>query len=243
MEGSAEAKVEQKEGQPGWDEYALLHARRPSGDEDVQHRIRIKQVPGSGTTGGIVWNAAKVLLQLLGAEEGEGGIRVGGRRVMDLGSGTGLLGLVENVALNLRALPEGSVEPEVQALEWGGEVAHLAPPFDLVVCSDLVFCAHNAGCLPALLHAILTLSEEGTEVVVAFQERLGWIEARFMEEVKRHFGQCREVEISEAALQRATAREGEEEFEGMSSMFHEDIGMHVYLLSHKLSSPAPSPSS
>jgi methylase of polypeptide subunit release factors len=32
--------------------------------------------------------------QLLGAEEGEGGIRVGGRRVMDLGSGTGLLGLV-----------------------------------------------------------------------------------------------------------------------------------------------------
>jgi hypothetical protein len=63
------------------------------------------------------------------------------------------------VALNLRALPEGSVEPEVQALEWGGEVAHLAPPFDLVVCSDLVFCAHNAGCLPALLHAILTLSE------------------------------------------------------------------------------------
>jgi hypothetical protein len=63
--GSAEAKVEQKEGQPGWDEYALLHARRPSGDEDVQHRIRIKQVPGSGTTGGIVWNAAKVLLQVL----------------------------------------------------------------------------------------------------------------------------------------------------------------------------------
>jgi hypothetical protein len=79
-------------------------------------------------------------------------------------------------------------------------------------------------------------------VVVAFQERLGWIEARFMEEVKRHFGRCREVEISEAALQRATAREGEEEFEGMSSMFHEDIGMHVYLLSHKLSSPSPSPS-
>ncbi len=63
------------------------------------------------------------------------------------------------MALNLRALPEGSVEPEVQALEWGGEVAHLAPPFDLVVCSDLVFCAHNAGCLPALLHTILTLSE------------------------------------------------------------------------------------
>jgi hypothetical protein len=66
MEGDrAEAKVEQKEGQQGWDEYALPHARRPSGDEAGQHRIRIKQVPGSGTTGGIVWNAAKVLLQVV----------------------------------------------------------------------------------------------------------------------------------------------------------------------------------
>jgi hypothetical protein len=80
-------------------------------------------------------------------------------------------------------------------------------------------------------------------VVVAFQERLGWIETRFMDEVKRHFGQCREVEVSDDALRKATAREGEEEFEGMSSMFHEDIGMHVYVLSHKLHSPSQPPSS
>lgn len=81
--------------------------------------------------------------------------------------------------------------------------------------------------------SLLLLVQSHTEVVVAFQERLGWIESRFIDEIKTHFSKHHQIDVGEAVLQKATAQESEEEFEGMGSMFREDIGMHVYVFADK----------
>ncbi|KAL6043800.1 Methyltransferase-like protein 21B [Balamuthia mandrillaris] len=262
-------------------------------------QLIVHQIAGFSTTGGTVWDCAIVLQKLLQRNYfGE----LSGKRLIDLGSGTGMLGLAcallgchvtltdtpqqlplltKNVEANKQVLLEGGEGsttcylPTVIELTWGqtdleGATSDFASnrPYDVVLCSDLLFCAHKYECLPALLHTMLALclppsssatqhlqeeknkeeereAEEGKEfkprVVFGFQERLPWVERAFMKELALYF-RIEEVPVEELDLA-CLRRESEEEYAGMASMFHEDPDMHIYLLFPLPHITAASPSS
>ncbi len=53
-------------------------------------------------------------------------------------------------------------------LKWGSSVAHLAPPFDLVLASDV---AYDAACVPALIATFAALCGPATRGLLAFETR------------------------------------------------------------------------
>ncbi len=124
--------------------------------------VRVRQlengeVSGIGT-GATVWAAAHVLSKYLEKEYGRVGLA--GKRVCDIGAGTGVVGFVAaalggtvtltdqasvfflletNKSLVLRDNPD--MDPACLSLclyDWGETPTHLSPPFDLVLISDCV---------------------------------------------------------------------------------------------------------
>ena len=58
---------------------------------------------------------------------------------------------------------------EVLPLRWGDSVAHLSPPFDLVLASDV---AYDAACVPALISTFAALCGPATRGgLLAFESR------------------------------------------------------------------------
>ena len=53
-------------------------------------------------------------------------------------------------------------------LRWGESVAHLSPPFDLVLASDVVY---DAACVPALIGTFAALCGPATRGLLAFEAR------------------------------------------------------------------------
>ncbi len=107
------------------------------------------------------------------------------------------------------------------------------------IYSDLVFCAHRAGCLDALLDTMVRLASTDkakgaggqAKVILAFQERLYWIESKFVGQARQFFN-VDEVPREELDL-KCLKQETEDEFDGMSDMFEEEIALHVYCLTLK----------
>ena len=130
--------------------------------------------------GGKVWDSAEVLALLL-VEWGEQ--LVAGRRVLELGCGCGLVGLVAaalgpaevvltdqvlfmaqaNLDANYPSGPERD-RTSVRRLVWGEEadVAAVGSPFDLIVGSDIIY--HGEDHL-TLAETLAALSGEGTTVL------------------------------------------------------------------------------
>jgi len=133
-----------------------------------------------------VWDAARVLCCYL--EQHEGVCK--GRKVLELGAGCGLIGILAarlgaEVTLTdtatvlpiLRLNAELNASPSdapgglhVQELEWGMDVRESFPrgQFDVIVGSDLTY-SDNLHCL--LLVTLLQLVSEDTEVVLAVPRR------------------------------------------------------------------------
>lgn len=110
-----------------------------------------KQI-GTGTT---VWDASTVLVRYLQ----RCAVDLRGKRLVDLGSGTGITGfaaaalgarvtvtdqsqilflLEQNLATNVQsgAVPAGSVS--ISEFSWGDDAAHLAPPLDYVLACECI---------------------------------------------------------------------------------------------------------
>lgn len=133
-------------------------------------------------TGGSVWEAAEVLAELLSEEPG----RVRGRRVLELGAGCGLLGIVAgalgarevtltdevlfmmayNVEANFKGQPDVHQRFKLQQLHWGNEeqIAQAGPPYDLILCSDLLY---DRSQHVHLANTIGKLSHVGTDILFA----------------------------------------------------------------------------
>ena len=122
--------------------------------------------PGWGRgvgTGGAVWPAAELLARWMLDER----MAVQGARVLELGSGTGAVGLfaagcgassvlltdgdaslcslaADNARDNRALMPDASVT--TRRYRWGGSVEALGGPFDLALASDLTYepAAHGA---------------------------------------------------------------------------------------------------
>lgn len=156
------------------------------------------------STGTRVWDMAVAMARLLERSDARGGddVAVRGKRVLELGAGSGLLGMVAHrlgatttltecaevlphleavVAANAGAL--GPEPPEVAALDW-----RAAPPaslrgFDAVIASDVLICEQWATALASVLAVV---AADATLVLVGTQRRRDGI-PHFLSATAAHF--------------------------------------------------------
>ena len=150
--------------------------------------IVIHQDPLKAGCGGNLWHAALYMCHYFENKERFPEGFFNGKRVVDLGSGTGLVGIclrklgadcvltdLQNVLPLLRAnvdenfgVGTSAAAGVVEELQWGSDVSAFRPPFDLVIASD---CTYNEHCFDLLLHTLAALSDTHTEIVLSFQKR------------------------------------------------------------------------
>lgn len=151
----------------------------------------------SSATGWLVWPVAVEFCEYIFRNQW----LIHGKSVIELGSGTGLVGIVcssmcskltvmsdpsedlpicmDNMRLNAKFLrsPEGV---HVKELYWGN-LTHLQTLknefglFDVIVGTDVVY-HQGIEVLTALVETIVSLSHTGTEVLIAYEDREGMIE-------------------------------------------------------------------
>ncbi|XP_067847120.1 protein-lysine methyltransferase METTL21D [Heptranchias perlo] len=162
--------------------YFLRAVERRSGVE-----LRIKQ-RSAGDVGCVVWDAALVLAKYL---ETSGFYRDGlhsftGKSVVELGSGTGVVGLMASALgahvtvtdleelqdlLNInindnKHLVTGSIQAKV--LKWGETVKDLPPDPDYILLAD---CIYYEQSLEPLLRTINELTGRKTCIICCYEER------------------------------------------------------------------------
>ncbi|CAM9726721.1 unnamed protein product [Choristocarpus tenellus] len=143
-------------------------------------------------TGKTLWDATQVLYNIIAAPETDNPCSVTAQRVIELGAGTGALGVgmvragaVEVVCTDLpchlgriqgTAKANGAeYSVEVDVLRWGGDVSHLNPPFDVIVMSEVLYWPAldllQEDTLEPLATTLVDLSRCGTRVMLAYKER------------------------------------------------------------------------
>mmetsp|Transcript_34592 Transcript_34592/g.47941 ORF Transcript_34592/g.47941 Transcript_34592/m.47941 type:complete len:313 (+) Transcript_34592:310-1248(+) len=138
----------------------------------------------SAGPGGRLWDGCILMAQHLAERQHSGGLA--GRRVLEIGAGLGLPGIVAasrgadvtftDKARCLALLEENARENgvadrvTVQELQWGRNVRHLKPPFDLVILSDCICHDENAVFRP-LLKTLVDVSGPLTEVLISYKRR------------------------------------------------------------------------
>ncbi|XP_051550606.1 protein N-lysine methyltransferase METTL21A [Myxocyprinus asiaticus] len=165
----------------------------------ANHRIRLSQDWNRLGVAAVVWDAAVVLCMFLEM----GNIDLKGKSVIELGAGTGLVGIVAallganvtitdretaleflsaNVRENIPPSQQGAVR--VSELTWG-ENLELYPPgsYELVLGADIVYLEDT---FPALLKTLEHLSSENTVVVLSCRIRYDRDE-RFLMELRQKF--------------------------------------------------------
>lgn len=181
-------------------EFCLQRRGEVSEGDEACSRLRIWQAAEDGI-GFQVWSAALALARYL-----EAAWSLAGLRVLELGSGPGLLGIAcahlgANVTLtdkecvlpltrknvDCNPLPPGRTNGAVQIRElaWGSDMhqGSLCQCFDLVLGSDLTYFEHL---LEPLLVSMLQIATEGTEVLLAHAHR-HTSEGRWQELFSEHF--------------------------------------------------------
>ncbi|KAJ7067976.1 putative methyltransferase-domain-containing protein [Mycena amicta] len=159
--------------------------------------IHLKLDPKSGC-GGIAWPAAEVLCRYL-ARRGSTSLR--GKTVLDLGSGTGLCGLLaaklgatayltdqapllsvmqENVALN----DELSSLCTVAELNWGEPLPPDIPLPDVILAAD---CVYFEPAFPLLVQTLSALVNENTTEVLFCYKKRRKADKRFFTLLKKRF--------------------------------------------------------
>ncbi|KAL2333703.1 hypothetical protein Fmac_014916 [Flemingia macrophylla] len=201
-----------QEGPPNQPLRLLLHHPLPS----IQSTLSIRQLPSEGLSFQL-WPAATALVSLLDSRRADpsasplsAALR-GRRRILELGSGTGIVGIaaaatlpadvtltdLPHVVPNLRFNAEanagvvgssgGSVS--VAALRWGdaGDVAAIGREFDLIVASDVVYHDHLYEPLLETLRLMMA-GGSGSEVAFLMAHMKRWKkESAFFKKARKHF--------------------------------------------------------
>ncbi|TRZ00992.1 hypothetical protein DNTS_033376 [Danionella cerebrum] len=162
----------------------------------ANHRIRLSQDWKRLGVAAVVWDAAIVLCMYLEA----GNVDLKGKRVIELGAGTGLVGIVAallgaNVTITDRAPalellsanvrenvpPDQQGAMRVSELTWGENLELYSPgSFDLILGADIVYLEES---FPALLR---TLEHLSAEVLLSCRIRYERDE-RFLMELRQRF--------------------------------------------------------
>ncbi|CEG47378.1 Putative N2,N2-dimethylguanosine tRNA methyltransferase [Plasmopara halstedii] len=90
--------------------------------------------------------------------------------------------LRSNVRTNLTENERQRVRVETYA--WGTPVEKLRPPFDCILCADVVY---EKACIKPLVQSLLALSHRKTVVFVANERRAPEIRAEFMRHLDAYF--------------------------------------------------------
>ncbi|XP_054303589.2 protein N-lysine methyltransferase METTL21D isoform X4 [Pongo pygmaeus] len=149
--------------------------------------LRLQQY-GSGGVGCVVWDAAIVLSKYLETPEfsGDGAHALSRRSVLELGSGTGAVGLMAatlgadvvvtdleelqdllkmNISMN-KHLVTGSVQAKV--LKWGEEIEGFPSPPDYILMAD---CIYYEESLEPLLKTLKDISGFETCIICCYEQR------------------------------------------------------------------------
>jgi len=177
--------------------------------QDRQLRIKeVKENPISMSFGGTVWDSAKTFLRLFEHDDFFSMENLRGKRVLELGSGTGIVGLalallgaqvtltdkpclvpllIENIHLNFdpSQLAEDHL-PRAVSYQWGQSVESLSPPYDIIVGSDITYAQESQS---ALLEAFRSLALPNlTTCFIAEEEYVEDIlESWFWNQLKKDF--------------------------------------------------------
>jgi predicted nicotinamide N-methyase len=157
---------------------------------------KLGEISGLGT-GGNVWNAVIVFSKWLEKNYGNGNHKDlwKGKNILELGSGTGMGGIVcaqimkgashivltdqkqvlpiieENINRNRDRIPELQAS-SVREFEWGSDVKSfvdpVSPPFDWIVACD---CIAPIFPLHLLLQSLIELSDENTTILIGSEQR------------------------------------------------------------------------
>ncbi|XP_040295938.1 protein N-lysine methyltransferase METTL21A [Bufo bufo] len=161
------------------------------------HTIRIKQDWKELGVAAVVWDAAVVLCMYLEA----GGVDLQGRSVVELGAGTGLVGIVAallgaNVTVTDRELAVEFLKSNVQdnlpkelehkmsvkPLNWGTGLEHFSH-FDVILGADLIYLEET---FQDLLKTIIHLSTERTVILLSCRLRYQR-DHNFLDMMRKHF--------------------------------------------------------
>ncbi|ORX91173.1 hypothetical protein K493DRAFT_53123 [Basidiobolus meristosporus CBS 931.73] len=172
-----------------------------NGHEIVIQQNQDQKIDITQNTGNIVWDGAYILSRFIQKH-----VKVKGKRCVELGAGTGLVGLVtwslggkvvlteipdlieltqKNVELNTRALVGDLSEEDVdvKVLSWGDEaqINDLSPPYEVILGSEILYLKdfHKD-----LLKTLCRLSDSKTEIYMVYKER-GLGEEKFFMLAKR----------------------------------------------------------
>lgn len=145
----------------------------------------------------VVWDAAIVLgryLEKIAAQ-------LQGKKVIELGAGTGVVGIVASflggnvtitdrkMALNItRMNVEGNLgeeqnSVEIKELEWGQNVSSFSPPYDFILGADIVYIEET---FPDLLKTMQDLCDENSVVLLSCKIRYDR-DKRFFELLSKYF--------------------------------------------------------
>lgn len=196
-------------------------------EDNVSLRVRERPRRAAECTGAVVWDNALLLVRLL-ARRGKAGLL--GRRVVDVGCGTGLLGLAcaargaravltdvgpavplseANVRANAAAVRGAGGSASVVEHLWGEsldavQAALGAPHADVLLACEIVY--DNASFAP-LLATLLALSGPKTELLLAVRPRHNCHVAGFVDMVRGSFElQPLEADADATALDASTSR-------------------------------------
>jgi predicted nicotinamide N-methyase len=148
--------------------------------------IKIYQAWFSGELGSTVWDSALVLIKYLENVEEFPLNYFRGKRVVELGAGTGAVGIAigmlgaeaiitdkkELVGLIQRNIEDNFVSHYCKAAElvWGQDVSQFNPPVDVIVASDIVSKTYSAD-FQNLVKTFYELSDLNTRILLAYEKR------------------------------------------------------------------------
>eukprot|EP01120_Amphizonella_sp_Union-15-10_P006302 TRINITY_DN1_c0_g1_i4.p1 TRINITY_DN1_c0_g1~~TRINITY_DN1_c0_g1_i4.p1 ORF type:complete len:259 (+),score=40.02 TRINITY_DN1_c0_g1_i4:82-858(+) len=172
---------------------------KPNSEEVEPKSLSLSLVGSHPLWGHFLWNAAKVLTEVLENPD----FHLAGKCVLELGAGAGLPSLIcvlrdaamvvatdypddpliQNLKSNILSnIPEKKRDKIVaKGHIWGQNIeslletiAHIKPKFDLILCSDLIVYPHSH--LGLLKTCSECLSENGEVFVVFSHHKLEWVE-------------------------------------------------------------------
>ncbi|XP_020372072.1 EEF1A lysine methyltransferase 3-like [Rhincodon typus] len=156
-----------------------------------------------------VWEAGIALCQYFQNEK----ISFTGKKVIELGSGTGIVGILatllggdvtitdkpnilkqieNNVSINVPAACQHRVK--VRALTWGEDQTKFSTVYDFVLGSDIVY---SSVSYPALIETLRYLARQGATIYLATEIRRSNDSALFHEKLLPRYFNCQVVESLE----------------------------------------------
>jgi predicted nicotinamide N-methyase len=212
-----------------------------------------------GNTGKLIWDATLVLMEVMTkhfpAKMFEDKV------IVELGCGTGILGVASTLALkckemiltdlpvqlplisyNVRQNISERYSDRISCLShyWGSEfvgdfsVEEVSQKLDVLICSDLLFCAIRDSLQEEFLQSMLRLTEKNPESIMlfAFEERVTWKETEFMKLLSEFFV-MEEEDLSEIDLHKLLNGEREDD-ECLNSIFDQPPAIHILVCKRKI---------